>query len=340
VLIIFLHLEGEISRLDAARVKLEHTIAGLQLENIEQAHRRVPAEYIQDPPITTSEDDDDLIVIYNRVPKTGSTSVAGIAYDLCRRNKFNVLHFNITKNNHVLSISDQMRFVNNITTWTEKKPAFYHGHLAYIELSRFDLQPKPIYINIIREPLDRLVSYYYFVRHGDDFRPHLKRRKSGNKETFDECVAKENSDCDPTNLWVQIPFFCGHVAECWVPGSQWALEMAKYNLVQNYLLVGVTEELGDFVAVLEAILPRFFGGATELYNSGRKSHLRKTFNKQSPSEDTISRIQDSPIWKMEQDFYEFAKEHFHFVKKRTFEYRNGYMQERKQQFSYEKIRPR
>lgn len=30
----------------------------------------------------------------------------------------------------------QMRFAYNITTWEAKKPAFYHGHLAYIEFSR------------------------------------------------------------------------------------------------------------------------------------------------------------------------------------------------------------
>ena len=52
------------------------------------------------------------------------------------------------------------------------------------------------------------------------------------------------------------------------PGNQWALEMAKFNLVNKYLVVGVTEEMADFVAILEATLPRFFAGATELYNSG------------------------------------------------------------------------
>ena len=53
-----------------------------------------------------------------------------------------------------------------------------------------------------------------------------------------------------------------------IPGNKWALEEAKRNLVNNYFVVGVTEELADFVAVLEASLPRFFEGATEYFNSG------------------------------------------------------------------------
>lgn len=55
---------------------------------------------------------------------------------------------------------------------------------------------------------------------------------------------------------------------CRAPGSTWALEMAKHNLVRNYFLVGVTEELEDFVAMLEYSLPRLFRGALDLYVSG------------------------------------------------------------------------
>ena len=52
-------------------------------------------------------------------------------------------------------------------------------------------------------------------------------------------------------------------------GSEWALETAKQNLVNHYLVVGVTEEMRDFVRVLEAVLPRYFAGALDLYTAGR-----------------------------------------------------------------------
>lgn len=285
----------------------------------------------------------DLIVIYNRVPKTGSTSFMGIAYELCTINHFHVMHLNISKNSHVMSLADQRRFVWNVTGWTEMQPALIHGHVAFLDFSKYGVSNiKPLYINIVRKPLDRLVSYYYFLRNGDNFRPNIVRKKQGDKKSFDECYERRDHDCREENLWLQIPFFCGQFSECWQPGSAWALDRAKQNVIDHYFLVGTTESLRDFIAVLDASLPQMFRGAVDIFDKGTKSHLRKTFNKMTPNSRTIAKIQQSKVWQMENEFYQFVVDNFNFIRDKTLikDSSSGSLKEIDQQFFFEKIRPK
>ncbi|KAI5704636.1 hypothetical protein M8J75_007456 [Diaphorina citri] len=265
-----------------------------------------------------------------------------MAYDMCRKKRFNVLHVNVTGNNHVLSLADQYRFVNNVTKWRDRRPALYHGHFGFIDFQQFGSKEQPLFINILRKPLDRLVSYYYFLRYGDNYRPHLVRKKHGDKTTFDECIRLNRTECSLENMWLQVPFLCGHAAACWVPGNPWALEKAKENLVTKYLLVGVTEELTDFVSLLEAALPSFFRGGTDHFLTSNKSHLRRTNRKIDPSEETVQQIKKSKIWELENELYEYALEQFHFVKKHNLVYNKvlGYEADKGKQFMYEKIYPK
>uniref|UniRef100_A0A915CNW4 Uncharacterized protein n=1 Tax=Ditylenchus dipsaci TaxID=166011 RepID=A0A915CNW4_9BILA len=221
------------------------------------------------------------IIFYNRIPKTGSTTLTNaLGHDLSVVNHFHTIHVNLTKNNFAMNLVDQGLLIRNICTWTEVQPAFYHGHVAFLDFTKFGYA-NPIYINLVREPFDRFLSYYYFLRYGDNYRVGLKRSRAGNNQTFDQCVQKNGKDCDPKNMWLQIPYFCGTAHFCSDVGNEKALQQAKWNLSNRYLVVGLTERLEDMVALLEHLLPSFFDGAIEHFQSLTESraHLRYTKRK-------------------------------------------------------------
>ncbi|CAJ0958016.1 unnamed protein product, partial [Mesorhabditis belari] len=281
------------------------------------------------------------IIIYNRVPKTGSTTFTNaVAYDLGKQNGFTTVHLNMTKNKPVMSLPDQEYFIRNVSSWTDMQPMFLHGHVSFIDFTKFGY-PQPIYINLLREPLDRLLSHYYFLRFGDNFRVGLKRSRAGNNETFDQCVQRGGHDCDVKQLWIQIPYFCGHHTFCSEVGNREALETAKRHLIEHYLLVGTSDRMRDFIAILDLSLPKFFRGALEHFDSldETRSHLRSTKKKIEPSDQTISIIKMSGAYQLEREFYDFARNHFDAIFMKA---TNGTGKLtnllRKSQFHYEKIK--
>ncbi|CAD5234414.1 unnamed protein product [Bursaphelenchus xylophilus] len=275
------------------------------------------------------------IVVYNRIPKTGSTTFTNaIGYDLFKKNGFNVIHVNITKNMNTLSAADQADFVRNVSDWNARKPALYHGHMAFLNFNRFGRR-NPIYINILREPLERFVSYYYFLRYGDNYRVGLKRSRSGNNETFDECIQRKGRDCDLDKLWVQIPYFCGHYSFCKKPGNRLAFETARSNLINHYLLVGYTDKIREMILVLEKVLPTFFSGALNHFDQldGNRSHMRSTTKKIEPKRETLEKISKNSVFIMEKEFYEFAVSEFDATFDREIENKH------EKKYRYEKMRP-
>lgn len=256
-------------------------------------------------------------VIYNRVGKCGSRTVIQLMVSLAEQNNFNVIGSTKYQSLHI-NLREQVRFVDFIDHL--QVPFVYHHHLHYVDFNRFG-SLQPIYINLIRDPLARLVSSYYFRRFGD-YREgrrtwSFKGTDEAKNQTFDECVLNNMTECvNPARIFYIVPFFCGQEAFCTRP-SQLALRQAKVNVVKNYLLVGITEEYEDFLFALETLLPEFFKGILEIYKAPgdelqNKITTTKTMNKKGPSAE-VEKIMKKHL-ELEYDFYNFVKDRFHRLK--------------------------
>ena len=64
-----------------------------------------------------SRNSENTVIIYNRIPKTGSTSLMQIPYELCNKLNYNVLLLNITggPRSYTMNLGDRMKFASNIT---------------------------------------------------------------------------------------------------------------------------------------------------------------------------------------------------------------------------------
>ncbi|KAF5401510.1 Heparin sulfate O-sulfotransferase [Paragonimus heterotremus] len=254
------------------------------------------------------------LIVYNRIPKTGGTALVHLIYHLHKQNNVAITLLNISQNGFYLNLFNRMLLVRNISNRQHLRPLMLHGHFAYFNFPQFGSHIKPVYMNMIRDPLERLVSYYYFLRFGDDYRPHLVRRRMSNPsdqmQTFDDCVQTGGLDCHPNNLWVQVPFFCGHASYCRIPGNPVAVRAAKQRVTEDYLLVGLTEAFDEFVILLEKLLPRFFSGSSDLIRRTHGWRMRRTRYKPPIGEKVKSLFHSNPVWQAEQEFYEFVRTEF------------------------------
>lgn len=103
----------------------------------------------------------------------------------------------------------------------------YVEHLNWIDFEKFNL-PKPIYMNLVRHPIQRVMSAYYYIRHPAVYSYYLlrggakKEPKAYFDTSFNDCVkagkipecrfepdTQDHKDCRQFAM-----FFCGNQKEC------------------------------------------------------------------------------------------------------------------------------
>ncbi|XP_022254610.1 heparan sulfate 2-O-sulfotransferase pipe-like isoform X2 [Limulus polyphemus] len=254
---------------------------------------------------------DHRILMYNRVPKSGSETFTLLITLLSQLNDFKHRRSSIF-NKRQLSMNEQRTFVREVM---KRKPPFaYDRHIYFTNFLDF-YYPNPIYINSMRDPVEKIISRFYFWRvPGIPVFEELKSAGKVNiskrewmKKDFEQCVRTGDPEClfiTGQSYDLAIPYFCGHKEECMSLNNKAALQIAKTNVKKYYVVVGVLEELNKTLAVLEGYIPQFFKGASKLYSIKPKVQ-NKNFRKKKVSEE-IKKILKKNLT-MEYEFYEFIR---------------------------------
>ncbi|KAK6295527.1 hypothetical protein J4Q44_G00347530 [Coregonus suidteri] len=257
-------------------------------------------------------------VVYNRVGKCGSRTVVILLRLLAERHQFNLISSDI-HNKTRLTKHEQVDLMRNISNIPQ--PFLYTRHVHFLNFTRFRIE-QPVYINIIRDPISRFLSNYFFRRFGDwrGEQNHLIRTPGMKDDEryldINVCILENYPECSNPRLFYIIPYFCGQHPQCREPGV-WALERAKQNVLENFLIVGILEELEDVLLLLERLLPHYFTDVLNIYKSPdyrKMGNMTGTVRKHTPTLEALQVLYHH--MRYEYDFYNFIRDQFHLMKKK------------------------
>ena len=212
-----------------------------------------------------------LYIIYNRVPKSASTTLRNLFRDQASQRKFTIYNKEIYVP-FLLSTDVQREVMYELDS--AKTPVFYERHMYFIFGDDFQ-KPQPVYINVIRDPLEQVISAYYYSRETCNTEKRCYFNTTFLNETLDDCVSKRPAErCIDASQGVisSLPFFCGNLVEC-EENKTFALERAKQNIIDYYTVVGIVEELYNFLFVLENLMPRYFANIRLQYMANGRTRI-------------------------------------------------------------------
>ncbi|XP_051861297.1 heparan sulfate 2-O-sulfotransferase pipe isoform X6 [Drosophila albomicans] len=140
-------------------------------------------------------------VLFNRIEKVGSQSMTQLLGQLGRLHGFQTYRNEIPPVKKPLkTFEEEAEEAADLMDLSD--PGAYVEHTNWINFTAHDL-PKPIYINLVRHPIQKVMSAYYYQRHPVIYANSLLRNPNKPKQdkeyfdtSFNDCVRQRASpDC-------------------------------------------------------------------------------------------------------------------------------------------------
>ncbi|KAH8408065.1 hypothetical protein KR222_008436, partial [Zaprionus bogoriensis] len=263
------------------------------------------------------------LLFFNPVPRTGSETLVKLLQILGERNHFGLERQPLSRPviNH-LNLLQRKSLVHYATKLTKNTAFAFVESVGYINFRSHKLA-QPIYVNLVRDPVEKVISWYYHKRtpwNAVQVYQNIGKfqKRDFYMKSFESCVLNDDPECrydyamgfhgDSGDHKRQSLFFCGHAPLCEPFNIPAAIARAKHNVERDFAVVGSWEDVNVTLTVLEHYVPRFFRGVTELYFETKYGFALSHYNHWKPqiSEHIKSIVRAN--FTMEYEFYNFCKQ--------------------------------
>lgn len=233
------------------------------------------------------------IIIFNHIPKTAGTTMKDI---IERQYPHNTILNPLASflRNSSSTMEGRSRLLGQMVRDhpQKEKIRFISGH---IQFGLHEYLPFPsAYVTVLRDPVDRVISQYYHIFSGTNVTHHKKVVT----ENMDLIEFLESYHPEMTN--VQTRYISGKVDDS--SGSITDLDIAKRNIQNYYIAVGISERFDETLILFKRLL-----GWKNVFYIKRNVSRNRPLKSEIPQE-TIETIEKYN--KMDMKFYEFCKQRF------------------------------
>lgn len=242
------------------------------------------------------------MIIFTHIPRTGGTTLQGIAARQYRQEEILRLYGDAIENP---AWALRMPTVNELAELklVSGHNAFgLHGHIEYVYGGYESID----YLTILRDPIERAISVYEYIKRAKGHHLHQASQGLPLKE-FVVCGITTELDNGMTR---QISGTCGELPQAPWPDApvpvgamtRAHIEQAKAHLRDDYAVVGITERFEETVSLCQ----RKFGWTVDGYQSRNVSRNRR--ERWRFSADTMEVLEEHN--RLDLELYEFGLQLF------------------------------
>ncbi|CAH1786173.1 unnamed protein product [Owenia fusiformis] len=243
------------------------------------------------------EDRDEELIVYSELGKCGSGTLVSIITSACRLTKrYTTRYFWPIPD---LEPSDERHKYIKTHILSQRKPFIFMGHLRFVDFTEFGYK-QPIYIDWIRDPVERLISLYNYERRETNVTNGLIKEEM--ERPLDECIqiwinetgcrdaadlptclrSRAHKGC--TSKGIEPVYSQAYSGRPYNKSKEVLINMAKSNIERYYIFIGLNEHYTESVKGLEKIL-RFQDKLSAIYKTVLRVNVGK--KKSRPSNSSI-----------------------------------------------------